>query len=117
MSDPPKKLIRSGICMLSPSGTTVHILCNVMHQDLMAIFDDAVIVNSHVNADVGELYPGRSDTYQNIARLRLHFELAREASFIAKVVGAGCEEGGAGYERMNVNGGVRRGECPLNPIA
>ena len=50
----------------------------------------------------------RGDADQNVARLGLHLDLAREAGFIAKVVGAGREQGGTGYERMNVNGRLRR---------
>ena len=49
---PPAKMTT---CMSDPSGTTVDILRNVMHPDLMAVFDNAVIVDSHMKADVGKL--------------------------------------------------------------
>src|SRR6516225_997741 len=106
-------------CFLSmPDRTPIDILRDVMHQNLMAVFDDTIIVSSDVEADVGQLCrlaatePSESDGFQphgasltqrrqdvcaisrrrdadhHVAGLSLHLDLARKADFVAKVVGA-----------------------------
>src|SRR5262249_52677198 len=110
--------------------TSINILRDIVHQNLMAVFDDTIIMSRDVEADVGQLHrlaatePGecdglqtygssltqrrqnvcavsrRRDADQNIAALGLHLDLARKADFIAEVVGAGRKQSGVGYERM-----------------
>ena len=118
--------------------TAIDILRDVVHQNLMAVFDDTIVVGGDVEADVGQpcrfaaTKPGesdrlqahgaclaqrrqdvcavsrRGDANQNVAGLGLHLDLAREAGLIAKIVGACREQGGIGHERMNVNGRLLR---------
>src|SRR5215467_13621202 len=134
-------------CMLSPQRAAIDVLCDVVHQYLMAVFDDTIVVNSDVEADVCQpqrlaaVEPSKSDGLQphgacfaqhrqnicavsrrgdadeNVAWLGLHLNLPREAGLMAKVVSARREQGGIGCERMNVNWRMCGGKRTLDPVA